>query len=124
MVSDCKVLMQSYFPGGSDSKVSDYNAGDLSSIPGLGRSLGEEKGSPHQYSGLENSMDYIVLGVTKSRTQLSDFHFHFVNCENTSLDFVWGCTDRTGQFGKNGLPAVFLSGNSLVRFWYEGYAGL
>jgi len=61
-------------------------------------------------------MDYIVLGVTKSRTQLSDFHFHFVSCENTSLDFVWGCTDCTGQFGKNGLPAVFLSGNSLVRF--------
>ena len=30
-----------------------------------------------QYSGLENSMDSIVHGITKSRTQLSDFHFHF-----------------------------------------------
>ena len=44
--------------------------------PGLGRSPGEGKGYPLQYSGLENSMDSIVHGVTKSRTQLSDFHFH------------------------------------------------
>ena len=36
---------------------------------------GEEKGYPLQYSGLENSMNCIVLGVTKSRTRLSDFHF-------------------------------------------------
>ena len=41
-------------------------------------SSGERKGSPLQYSGLENSMDYIVLGVAKSRTHLSDFHC-FVN---------------------------------------------
>ena len=93
-------------------------------IPELGRSPGEGKGSPLQYSGLENSMDCIVNGVTKSRTQLSDFHFHFVNCKNTSLDFVWDCTDCTDQFGKNGLPVIFLSDNSLVRFWYEDYAGL
>ena len=45
------------------------------SIPGLGRSPGEGNGYPLQYSGLENSMDCIVHGVTKSRTQLSDFHF-------------------------------------------------
>ena len=37
-------------------------------------SPGEEKGYPLQYSGLENSMDYTVHGVTKSGTQLSDFH--------------------------------------------------
>ena len=43
------------FPGGSDSKASVYNAGELSSIPGLGRSTGEGKGNPFQYSGLENS---------------------------------------------------------------------
>ena len=42
--------------------------------PGLGRSPGEGKGSPLQFSGLENSMDCIVLGVTKSWTRLSDFH--------------------------------------------------
>ena len=66
------------FPGGSDGKESACNAGDLGSIPGLGRSPGEGKGYPLQYSGLENSMDCIVHGVTKSRTRLSDFHsFHF-----------------------------------------------
>ena len=48
------------------------NVGDLGSIPGLGRSPGEGKGYPLQYSGLENSMD--VYGVTKSQTRLSNFH--------------------------------------------------
>ena len=51
------------------------NVGDLGSIPGLGRSPGEGKGYPLQNSGLENSMDCILHGVTKSQTQLSDFHF-------------------------------------------------
>ena len=46
---------------------------DLGLIPGLGRSPGEEKGYPLQYSGLEKSMDSIVHGVPKSWTQLSDF---------------------------------------------------
>ena len=63
------------FPGGSDSKESAYNVGDLGSIPGLRRSPGEGNGYPLQYSGLENSMDCIVHGVTKSRTRLSAFHF-------------------------------------------------
>ena len=47
-------------------KESACNAGDLDSIPGLGRSPGEGKGYPLQYSGLWNSMDSIVHGVTKS----------------------------------------------------------
>ena len=45
------------FPCGSAGKESARNAGDLGSIPGLGRSPGEGKGYPLQYSGLENSMD-------------------------------------------------------------------
>ena len=61
------------FPDGSDSKESACDEKDLSSIPGLGRSPGEGNGNPLQYSGLENSMDYIVHGVTKSWTQLSNF---------------------------------------------------
>ena len=44
-------------PGGSDGKESAYNAGDLGSIPGLGRSPGEGDGNPLQYSYLENSID-------------------------------------------------------------------
>jgi len=43
------------FPGGSDSKESTSNAGDLGSVPGLGRSPGKGNGCPLQYSGLENS---------------------------------------------------------------------
>ena len=58
-----------------ENKQPSYTAGDLGLIPGLGRSPGEEKGYPLQYSGLENSMDCIVNEVVKSRTQLSDFHF-------------------------------------------------
>ena len=65
------------FLGGSDGKESICNAGDLGSIPGLGRSPGEENGYPLQDSGLENSMDCAVPGVAKSQTRLSDFHFHF-----------------------------------------------
>ena len=47
----------SSFPGGSDSKASAYNVGDLGSIPGSGRSPGEGNGNPLQYSCLENPMD-------------------------------------------------------------------
>ena len=64
------------FPGGSAGKESTCNAGDLGSIPGLGRSPGEDKGFPLQCSGLEISMDSIVHGVAKSRTRLSNFHSH------------------------------------------------
>ena len=68
------------FPCGSAGKESACNVGDLGSIPGLGRSPGEGKGYPLQYSGLENSMDCIVHGVTKSWTRLSDFHFAIRYC--------------------------------------------
>ena len=64
-----------YLPQYSAGKESACNAGDLGSVPGLGRSPGEGKGYPPQYSGLENSMDCIVHGVEKSQTRLSDFPF-------------------------------------------------
>ena len=78
------------FPGGSAGKETVYNVGDLDLTPGLGRSPGEGKGYPLQYSGLENSIDCIVHGVTKSQTQLSDFHFahlyHLpISCRDLSL---------------------------------------
>ena len=47
---------------------------DTGSILGLGRSPGEEKCSPLQYSGLQNSMDSTAHGAAKSRTRLNDFH--------------------------------------------------
>ena len=69
------------FPGGSDGKESAWNAADLISIPGLGRS-GEGNGNPLQYSCLENPMDggawkAAVHGVAKSWTRLSNFTFTF-----------------------------------------------
>ena len=65
------------FPDSSVGKESVCNAGDPGSIPGSGRSSGEGIGYPLQYSGLEDSIDCIVHGVTESRTRLS--HFHFLN---------------------------------------------
>ena len=59
----------------SAGRESACSSGDLGSIPESGRSPGEGKGYPLQCSGLENSMDCIVHGVAKSRTQLSNFHF-------------------------------------------------
>ena len=55
-------------------KESACNVGDLGLIPGLGRFPGKGKGYPLQYSGLENSMDFIIHMVTKSQTWLSNFH--------------------------------------------------
>ena len=55
------------FPCGSAGKESDCNAGDLGSKPGLGRSPGEGKGYPLQYSGLENSM---VCSSPRGRKEL------------------------------------------------------
>ena len=62
-------------PGGLTGKESACNVGDLVLFPGLGRSPVEGIGYLLQYSGLENSVDCIVHGVTKSRTRLSHFHF-------------------------------------------------
>ena len=66
------VLMK---PSSSIASLPTHSAcsvGDLGLIPGLGRSPGEGKGYPLQYSGLENSMVYIVQEHHKE----SDFHFH------------------------------------------------
>ena len=68
------------FPGGTEVKASACNVGDLGSIPGSGRSPGEENGNPLQYSYLENPMEggacwATVHGVAKSQTQLSNFTF-------------------------------------------------
>ena len=63
------------FPCGSAGKESACNVGNLGLVPGLGRFLGEGKGYPLQYSSLENSTDYIIRAVAKSRTWLNNFHF-------------------------------------------------
>ena len=69
------------FPGGSDSKETACNAGDLGSTPGWGRSPGGEHGNPLQYSCLENPMDRgawwaTVYGLAENWTRLSDWAQH------------------------------------------------
>ena len=74
LCGSCHLCLK-HIPCGSAGKESACNVGEVGSIPGLGRSPGEGKGFPLQYSGLENSMNCIVHGVAKSRTQLCDVHF-------------------------------------------------
>ena len=67
------------FLGGSEGKESAFNAGDPCLIPRLGRFPGEGKGYPLQYSGLENSMDYIVLftAICKASSNSQSAFLHF-----------------------------------------------
>ena len=74
---DALICARGFPSSDSAGKESASNARELGLIPGLGLSPGEGKGYPLQYSGLENSKDFVVHGVTKSWTRLSDFHFHF-----------------------------------------------
>ena len=91
IVSPSKSLLNFYlsgpwgFPDSSAGQESTCNAGDPSSVPESGRSPGEGKGYPLQYAGLENSMDCIVHGVTKSQTRLSIFHFP----RTSECDCIW-----------------------------------
>ena len=103
------------FPCASTGKESACSEGDLGSIPGLGRSPGEGKGYPFQYSGLQNSIDCIVHGVTKSWTRLSNFHSHFT-CFLRNLYAGQEATVRTGhgttdwfQIGKGVSQGYILS---------------
>ena len=83
------------FPGGSDSEESACNVGDLDLIPGLGRSPGEVKGYPLQYSGLEN---HCMVHESQSRTWLSDFHSH----PNYTKDCCQHCW-YSGKLGRKSL---------------------
>ena len=73
------------FPCGSAGKESVCNVGDLGLIPGLGRSPGEGKGCPLQYSGLKNSMDCTAWGCEESdRTkQLTFTSLH------VCIEYLW-----------------------------------
>ena len=73
------------FPCGSAGKECTCNAGDLVSIPEWGGSPGEGKSYSLQYSGLKNSMGCIIYGVAKSRTWLSDFHYHYYTWKSRKM---------------------------------------
>ena len=74
------------FPSGSEGKEPACNAGDLGSIPGLGRSAGEGNGNPLQHSCLENSMDRGVWQATVHEKYFCGDHFQAINV--TSLNSV------------------------------------
>ena len=99
------------FPDSSVGKESTCNAGDPGLISGLGRSPGEGIGYPLQYSGLENSMDCIVHGVTKSQTWPSNFHFSLLFPECQALG-KW--SHHLGYLGHEGL---FLYSSSMY-YWH------
>ena len=110
------------FPGGSEVKASACNAGDLGSIPGSERSPGEGNGNPLQYSCLKNPMDggawwATVHRVTKSGTQLSDFHFHALEKEIATHSSVlaWGIPG-TGEPCWAAVYGVAQSRTRLKRF--------
>ena len=101
--------------------------GNLGSIPGLGRSPGEGKGYPLQCSGLENSMDSIVHGVTKSQTQLSNFHFHDILNFRTSQQVGFQGSQFIKLFfyaqeNKSSFTALVVLISLLLYFWHT-YAG-
>ena len=80
----CLLSTQQGFPCGSAGKESTCNAGDPGSIPGLGRSPGEGKGYTRQYSGLENSTDCLVHGVTETdRTERLSLSLFQVSKQST-----------------------------------------
>ena len=98
------------FPGGSDGKESICNAGDQGLIPGSGRSPGEGKGNPLQYSCLENPMDRgawwaTVHGATKSWTRPS--HGHSILLKSCGL-------------GAHGKVLLHVDGVLLVHFHKAG----
>ena len=86
-----KITIDRWFPqwlSKSELKESACNAGDVGTIPGLGRSLGERQGNSSQHSCLENARDRgaslaIVHGVAKSQTLLKQFSMHVCTIDRT-----------------------------------------
>ena len=108
------------FPCGSAGKESTCNVGDLGSIPRLGRSSREGQGYTLQYSGLENSMDCIVHGVTKNQTWLTFiFTFHFLIYSSVYMTIpVFQFTTRPPHLLPGNHKFVFsISSCFWRRFW-------
>ena len=109
------------FPGGSAGQESTCNVGDLGSIPGLGRSPGEGKGCPLQYSGLENAIDQIIHGGRKEsdmteRLSLPHSLTHMVGTERANFAEAcapWRRSPRTSCFVLCAVPA----GRSVNACW-------
>ena len=100
-------------------KESTCSAGDLGSIPWLGRSPGEGKGYPLQYSGLENSRDCIVHVVTKSWTQLSHFQ-GTISCRILQLGAFF-LSFFSKILNKSNLLYNKIDPNSFPPFWFSSH---
>ena len=118
--SRCHICSVLGFSGGSDSKESACNAGDLSSVPGWGRSPGEGNGYPFQYSYLENLTDRgawraTVHGVAKSLTRLSN-QLGLRGVADLALKI-----DRFWKFGINIYTLIYLK---WVMYMYSSIPSL
>ena len=95
-------------PCSSAGKKSTCNVGDLGSIPGLGRSPGEGKGYPLQYSGLENSMDCIVHGGYKELDTTEPLSLHL----SSIMGFPYGTAGKESVCNAGDLGSIPGSGRS------------
>ena len=116
------------FPGGSDGQESACNAGDLGSIPGLGRSHGEEQGNPPQYSCLENPMDRGAWWAnsmgSQSQTRLSDWAHHHLLTDGlkVSQNQTRHCGQDQGSWSNvNLIMLKFLTDFSLLIWRNANY---
>ena len=122
--SNHNINKYSYFwpvPGGSGGKASACNAGDLGSIPGLGRSPGEGNDNLLQYSCLENSMDRgdwwaTVQGVAKSQTRLSNFTL-FLASHGRRIAWHWRLRNWPLMIIPQTTCAISYLGYSLKKRW-------
>ena len=115
------------FPCGSAGKESTCNVETWVQSLGWKDSPGEGKGYPLQYSGLENSMDCIVHGVTESQTQLSNFHFTSPPISTRGIMVrgdLW-CGSKKGEsVGKTGLSLLGPERRNLFFLFYVGYQNI
>ena len=99
------------FPGGWEGKEFGWNVGDLGSIPGSGRSPGEENGNPLQYSGLENSVDRGAWRATVHKLQRVGHDW--VTFTHTIRGLCWGLNKR--RYERH--PAQCLAQSGHPRGW-------
>ena len=102
------------FPDGPDSKESACSVGDLSSVPELGRSPGERKGNPFQYSCLENSMD---RGAWKIKVHGLQRVTH--DWATTTFTFTFNATNYKVVFTSAILLYLSISFISLFLYYYN-----
>ena len=121
--------MKTSFPGSSVGKKSTCNAGDPSSIPGSGRSTGEEISYPLQYSCLGNPMDRgawqaRIHGITKSQIQLSNYTA--MTTISTILQYFYNLHEwnKKWQLSPVFLPGKFHGQRSLAGYSPWGHKEL